>query len=151
MASVTTPVVSPNPYANADDLSDFWKSLTGSDVTRANKLLKLASNRLRTIANQQDKVLDTLVNDDPAYFETVQWVVMEAAKRAMLTPTDAPPANSIQQTAGPYSENIVFTNPSGDLWFKKAELHDLGLYGNQRLGSVSTTPNSNIYTPYESS
>lgn len=148
MAGVTTPVHSPNPYANADDLTDFWKA-TGDD-TRANKLLSLASNRLRTIAKRYDKVLDDEVNSDPAYFETVQWVVMEATKRAMLTPTDAPPANSIQQTAGPYSENIVFTNPAGDLWFKKSELHDLGFYGNQRLGSVSTT-SRDIYSPYESS
>lgn len=151
MAGVTTPVVSPNAYANADDLSDFWKTLTGTDITRANKLLKLASNRLRTIAKQQDKVLDDMVNTDPAYFETVQWVVMEATKRAMLTPTDAPPANSIQQTAGPYSENIVFTNPAGDLWFKKSELHDLGFYGNQKLSSVNSTPNRDIYAPYPSS
>lgn len=148
MAGVTTPVVSPNPYANADDLSEFWKPITGGDVTRANKLLKLASNRLRTIAANLNIDLDVKVNSTPAYFETVQWVVMEASKRAMLTPTDAPPANSIQQTAGPYSENIVFTNPAGDLWFKKTELHDLGLYGNQRLGSVSTVPGSTMYDPY---
>lgn len=150
MAGVTTPVTSPNPYANHEDLAEFWKTLTEAEDTRADKLLSLASNRLRTIASQQSKVLDDLVNDDPAYFQTVQWVVMEATKRAMLTPTDAPPANSIQQTAGPYSENITFTNPAGDLWFKKSELHDLGLYGNQKLGSISTS-GRDIYSPYESS
>jgi hypothetical protein len=63
---------------------------------------------------------------------------MEAVKRAMLTPVDAPPANSVQQTAGPYSENIVYTNPSGDLWFKKAELTAISLYGNQTLDSISS-------------
>lgn len=152
MPGVTTPVESPNAYANDVDLADFWKTLTGDDITRANSLLKLASNRLRTIStNQGHGDMDELVNDDPAYFSTVQWVVMEATKRAMLTPTDAPPADSIQQTAGPYSSNIAFTNPSGDLWFKKSELHDLGLYGNQKLGSVSTTPNNDIYASYESS
>lgn len=148
--SVSTPVTSPNPYADHEDLAEFWKTLTEAEDTRADKLLSLASNRLRTIANQQSKVLDDLVNADPAYFQTVQWVVMEATKRAMLTPTDAPPANSIQQTAGPYSENITFTNPAGDLWFKKSELHDLGLYGNQKLGSISTS-GRDIYSPYESS
>lgn len=151
MAGVTTPVVSPNAYANADDLAVFWKTVTGDDVARANNLLKLASNRLRTKANAVGFVMDDKVNTDPAYFETVQWVVMEATKRAMLTPTDAPPVETFQQTAGPYSENIKYANPAGDLWFKKSELNDLGLYGNQRLGSVSTTPNANIYAPYESS
>lgn len=151
MAGVTTPVYSPDPYANAEDLAEFWKTLTGSDVTRANKLLKLASNRLRTIASNLSIDLDAKVNASASYFDTVQWVVMEAAKRAMLTPVDAPPANSMQQTAGPYSENIVFTNPSGDLWFKKSELHDLGLYGNQVLGNISTVPGSTMYDAYESS
>lgn len=152
MPGVATPVESPNPYANATDLADFWKPLTEAEDTRADKLLSLASNRLRTISTRQGHGdMDELVNADPAYFQTVQWVVMEATKRAMLTPTNAPPADSIQQTAGPYSSNIAFTNPSGDLWFKKSELHDLGLYGNQKLGSISTTPNRDIYALYESS
>ena len=149
MAGVVTPVTSPAAYANHDDLAEFWRTLTTDEDTRADKLLKLASNRLRTLATKQDFSLDAKVNADPAYFETVQWVVMEAAKRAMLTPTDAPPANSVQQTAGPYSSNIVFTNPAGDLWFKKSELHDLGLYGNQRLSSISTVPGSKMYDPYD--
>lgn len=149
MAGVVTPVVSPDPYANVDDLTEFWKS-TGDD-SRALSILKKASNRLRVIADNLDIDLDGKVNASPAYFNTVQWVVMEATKRAMLTPTDAPPANSIQKTAGPYSENIVFTNPAGDLWFKKTELSDLGLVGVQKLSSISTVPGSKMYDPYESS
>ena len=150
MAGVTTPVVSPNSYANADDLAAFWRTLTEADASRANDLLTCASNRLRLTGERVGVDVDNKVNNSPAYFSTVQWVVMEAAKRAMLTPIDAPPANSIQQTAGPYSENIVFTNPAGDLWFKKSELHDLGLYGNQTLKGLSTSQRD-IYSPYESS
>ena len=149
--SVTTPVVSPNAYADHEDFAEYWRALTPDEETRSDSLLKLASNRLRTIADQHNTNLDEKVNGSPSYFNTVQWVVMEAAKRAMLTPTDTPPANSVQQTAGPYSSNIVYTNPAGDLWFKKQELHDLGFYGNQKLGSISTAPNVNIYEPYESS
>lgn len=148
--SVTLPVESPNAYADHEDLAAFWRTLSGAEDTRADSLLKLASNRLRTIATKQGKDMDAMVNASESYFSTVQWVVMEATKRAMLTPTDAPPANSIQQTAGPYSENIVFTNPAGDLWFKKAELSDLGL-NYQILGSISTVPGSKMYDEYESS
>lgn len=151
MAVVTTPVTSPNTYANADDLALFWKSLSADEITRANEVLKKASNRLRVTAENLDIDLDARVNASPAYFNTVQWVVMEATKRAMLTPNDAPPANSIQKTAGPYSENIVFTNPAGDLWFKNSELQDLGLRGAQKLTSISTVPGSKMYDAYESS
>lgn len=141
MAGVTTPVVSPNAYANDEDLSLFWRDITDAEKPRVNNLLKLASNRLRMIASDVEVNLDDRVNADEAYFSTVQWVVMESTKRAMLTPTDLQPVDTIQQTAGPYSENIKYSNPSGDLWFKKSELASLGLYGRQSLDSLSTSQN----------
>lgn len=146
--SVSTPVVSPNPYADVEDLTNFWK--TPDNETRALDLLTRASNRLRSLGALQGRSIDNDVNASPSYFSTVQWVVLEAVKRAMLTP-DGPPVDSMTQTAGPYSSNIQYTNPAGDLWFKKSELHDLGLYGNQKLTSISTVPGSTMYDPYESS
>jgi hypothetical protein len=126
------------PFATVDDLSAFWRPITDPETDRANTLLLLASNRLRQIASDLGIDLDAKVDASEIYKANVQWVVMEAVKRAMLTPVDAPPANSVQQTAGPYSENIVYTNPSGDLWFKKAELTAISLYGNQTLDSISS-------------
>ena len=70
---------------------------------------------------------------------------MEAAKRALSTPIDTPPVDSYSQAAGPYSENYKFTNPSGDLWFKKAELKTLGISGVQRATSISPVTRRNIY------
>lgn len=137
MAGVATPVVSPNPYANVDDLTAFWK--TPDNTARALVLLTSASNRLRLIGENVDVDVDAKVNASPAYFSTVQWVVMEAVKRALNTPTDMQPVDTWQQTAGPYSENIKYTNPSGDLWFKKSELSAIGLSGNQTLSSISTS------------
>jgi hypothetical protein len=135
-------IVAPNPYATVDDLTAFWKAPDSSD--RALFLLTLASNRLRLIGEDIGIDTDAKSNASPAYLSTIQWVVMEATKRALLTPTDAPPANSVQQIAGPYAEHVVYTNPSGDLWFKKAELNALSLYGKQHLKSISTT-DTDIY------
>lgn len=135
--SVATPVVSPDPYADVDDLTLFWKA--PADDARALYLLKLASNRLRLIGTDVGINVDENVNADPAYFLTAQWVVMESVKRALLTPMDQLPVDSFQQTAGPYSENYKYTNPSGDLWFKKTELFSLGLYGKQSLDNVSSS------------
>lgn len=146
--SVTTepPIAPPNPYADVEDLTAFWKA--PDDADRALYLLTLSSNRLRLIGENVDVDTDAKANASPAYFATIQWVVMEATKRALLTPTDAPPANSTTQTAGPYSENIVYTNPSGDLWFKKSELKELGLSGNQKLSNISSSQ-IDIYSPYD--
>jgi hypothetical protein len=136
----------PQAFATIEDLTNFWKA--PDDANRANFLLSLASNRIRLIGDDIGVDVDAKAQASAAYKSTLQWVVMESVKRALLTPTDAAPANSIQQTAGPYSENIVFTNPSGDLWFKKSELNALSLWGKQRLGSVATTA-ADIYSDYE--
>lgn len=149
MAGITTPVESPNAYANHEDLTLYWKA-TGED-DRADYILKMVSNRLRQIATNIDVDLDTEVNADEVYFLNVQGVVMEASKRALQAPIDQQPTETYGQTAGPYSENYKFSNPAGDIYFKKAELALLGLSGQQKLTSISTVPDSLMYTPYESS
>lgn len=147
MAGVTTPVVAPNAYANKDDLTLYWKAPTG-DGTRENYMLKLASNRLRQIALDVGIDLDAKVNDSAVFFINVQSVVMEASKRALQTPVDQVPTESYGQTAGPYSENFKYSNPSGDLYFTKAEQKLLGLFGSQSLSSLSTSSDlyGNIYS-----
>jgi hypothetical protein len=146
MAGVVVPVVAPNTYANVDDLTLFWKA--PDSTNRAEYLLKLASNRLRLIGQDVGLDVDAKVNSDPAYFMTVQWVVMESVKRALQSPVDGQPVETYGQTAGPYSENFKYSNPSGDLWFKKSELSAVGLYGTQTLGGLSTSQNlyGNIYS-----
>lgn len=146
MAGITTPVTAPNTYANHEDLALYWKA-PDSD-TRADYLLKMASNRLRQVALDVGVDLDAKVNANEVYFLNVQGVVMEATKRALQAPTDQAPTETYSQTAGPYSENFKYSNPAGDLYFKKAELKLLGLYGTQTLGGVSTSQNlyGNIYS-----
>lgn len=135
-------------FATAAELAAFWKTLSTDEIARANSLLLLASNRLRGIGEKTGVDVDARVAASAVYTSNVKWVVMEATKRAMLTPTDQPPVNQYQQTAGVYSENYTYTNPSGDLWFKSSELSEIGLTGNQKLRSISTS-STDIYSPYE--
>lgn len=146
MAGITTPVTAPNAYANHEDLTNYWKA--PDNDTRADYLLKMASNRLRQIASDVEVDLDAMVNNSEVYFMNVQGVVMEATKRALQAGVDQVPTESYSQTAGPYSENFKYSNPAGDLYFKKAELKLLGLYGSQSLDSISTSQNlyGNIYS-----
>lgn len=135
----------PASYATVDDLEDFWRPLSEAEQARATVLLALASSRLRLYGKKVGVDVDAQVQDDPDYAQTAQWVVMEATKRALSTPVDTPPVDSFQQTAGPYSENYRFTNPSGDLWFKKAELASLGIAGNQVATSITPNTRKDIY------
>lgn len=132
-------------YATVADLSTYWRPITESEQARAEDLLTLASSRLRLYANRAGFNLDERIAEDPDYANAVKWVVMEATKRAMATPVDTPPVDNYSQTAGPYSENYKFTNPSGDLWFKKAELKDLGIYGVQMVGSITPITEGDVY------
>ncbi len=135
-------------FATVEQLEAFWKSLDTTEEARAEVLLELASARLREIGYDVEVDVDAQVAARESYAITIRWVVMEAVKRAMLTPIDAPPVDTYSQTAGPYSENYKYTNPSGDLWFKKSELQSLGLYGSQSLSSLNTSQNlyGNIYS-----
>jgi len=135
-----------NPFTTIEQLEAFWKDLTITEEDRATVLIMLASNRLRLIAEDVDIDMDAKVEASEAYASVVSWVIMEAVKRAMLMPTDQPPVDTYSQTAGPYSENYKYTNPSGDLWFKKTELSTLGLYGKQSLSSLNTAQYWDIYS-----
>lgn len=132
-------------YATIQDLETYWRPLNEAEETRAADLIALASSRLRLYADAAGVDLDAKAAASEDYANALKWVVMEATKRAMSTPIDTPPVDSWSQTAGPYSENYKFTNPSGDLWFKKAELKTLGISGVQRATSISPATRKDIY------
>lgn len=128
------------PFATVQQLEDFWRPLSSDEQTRAASLLELSSNRLRLKARGLNVDLDAEAEDE-VFASVLQSVVLESVKRAMQAPQalqDSPAVSQWSQTAGPYSENYRFVNPTGDLWFKKAELKSLGL-GSQRIWNVSTT------------
>lgn len=129
-------------FATVQELEAYWRPLTSEEQTRAGALLESSSNRLRLMYRPAD--LDEKVSDDALYEEAVKSVVMESVKRAMTTPINLPATDSYSQTAGPYSENYKFSNPSGDMYFKKSELKLLGINSNI-LRSISTS-RTDIYS-----
>lgn len=126
-----------NNYAEISDLVIFWRELNETERQRAEMLLKLASNILRGKGASVGVDIDAEKSRNNVFAENLKWVTLEAVKRALQTPQDTPPVNSYSQTAGPYSENFTYTNPSGDLWFKKSELQILGFGGVQKISSIN--------------
>lgn len=131
-------------YASIQDLSTYWRPITESETARANMLLEIASSRLRIEADKDGIAIDDRFNYDDDYAMAVKLVVMDATKRALATPIDTPPVDNYSQSAGPYSENYRFTNPSGDLWFKKAELRSIGI-GVAKIGTIKPNTRKDIY------
>lgn len=134
-------------YATVQDLESFWRELNAEEENRAAYLLVLASDTLRQVAMNRGKNLDKMIEDGKVLTNTVKQVVMEAVKRAMLTPVDQKPITQGSMTAGPYAESFTFANPAGDIWFKDKEYKMLGLRG-QKFSSVSTS-RTDIYSPPE--
>lgn len=132
-------------YATVTDLSTYWRPIETSETARTQDLLTLASSRLRLYATNSGFDLDAKIAESADYSDAVKWVVMEATKRALATPIDTPPVDNFSQSAGPYSENYKFTNPSGDLWFKKAELKTLGISGVQKVGTITPKTRKDVY------
>ena len=132
-------------YATIADLEAYWRPLDESEESRATQMITIASSRLRLYASNSGIDIDAKIAESTDYAEAVKWVVREATKRDLSTPLDTPPVDSYSQAAGPYSENYKFTNPSGDLWFKKAELKTLGISGVQRATSITPVTRKDIY------
>ena len=133
------------PFATIAQMEAFWRPLTQDETTRAEYLLQISSERLRVIASDSGIDIDKKVSESGSYAAVVQWVVMESVKRALQTPVDTLPVDTYSQTAGPYSENYKYTNPSGDLWFKKKELAELGIDGVQKIDTITPKTRRNIY------
>lgn len=117
------------PFATITDLQKFWRTLIEDETERATELLRMSSNYLRQVAKNNNVDIDVLILEDTTGIlaESVKMVVLSSVKRAMTTPSDAPPADEWSQSANPYSETMKFTNPSSDLFFKSSELKLLGL------------------------
>lgn len=55
-------------------------------------------------------------------------------KRALLA-GDGAPVESVSSTAGPFSEQMKYANPLGNLYFTQLERQRLGI-GKQSIGSI---------------
>ena len=94
------------PFATVDDLQDGWRQLDDAEQRRASKLIEYASDLIRTYPGWRSA--STL---------TLERICCSVVRRAMEADMNGTPAgaNSMTETAGPFSNTFGFANPSGDL------------------------------------
>lgn len=114
------------PLVNVSDLEARWRPLKEDERTRAAVLLQDAESLILSFGGDLETLNIALVTP----------VVCAMVKRVMATPADQLAVGSTQITAGPFSETLNYTNPTGDLYLTKAEKYQLGI-GRQRMGSVA--------------
>ena len=134
--------------ATIKDLELYWRPLDDDEKARASILIKYASAKLRIRGKNSGVDVDEKIalDDTGSYKLLCTGVVCNSVKRAICTPIDSQPVETFSQTAGPYSESLKYTNPNGDLWFSKKELKELGIYGKNKVYSITPkTEGDNIY------
>lgn len=122
-------------YADLDDITKLWRSLTVQEKVRANSLLPVVCASLRTEARKRGRDLDAMVAADEDLAEVTKSVTVDVVARALMTSTDQEPMTQISQGAGGYTASGTFLVPGGGLFIKKSELDRLGLR-RQRMGVI---------------
>ncbi len=110
-------------FAEASDLAARWRTLSTAESARADVLLGDASAIIRSMLPGIDADIDAGTMDP----DVPKAVACSMVKRAMQGPTDLDGVTQQQQTAGPFSQGVTFSNPSGDLFLTKNEKQRLGL------------------------
>lgn len=112
------------PFASSDDLKARWPDL--SDTKLAETLLSDASQLIR----------DTCPGWAHAPEATLKAIACAMVKRAMIAGSDNVGLSSTQETTGPFSQTLTYSNPTGDLYLTRTEKQRLG-QGRQRAFSIS--------------
>lgn len=112
----------PVPFATVSELEARWRTLSTDEQTRAEALLEDASYMILARCSSANEVDD----DDPgqqAQREAVlRTIVCAMVQRSMLVGADVPGVKTTQETAGPFSTSMTFTNPTGDLYLTASEM-----------------------------
>jgi hypothetical protein len=116
-------------FATAADLLEGWpnKTLNESETTAANALLLRASARLVSLLRRRDVDIDP---EDDVQALNLKTVTVNMVRRALLASQDDVLGVSQKSiTGGPYTQNISFSNPSGDMYLTKDDRSLLGIGG----------------------
>jgi hypothetical protein len=117
-------------FAEHGDLSARWRSLSTDEQAMATVLLDDAS----AIVRSECAGIDARITAELVDADLVKATVCAMVKRSMLA-ADQAGVSSQQETIGPFSRGVQFTNPLGDLYLTRQERRRLG-YGGVRAGSA---------------
>lgn len=113
----------------------MWRDLSQREIERAEALLPIISDSLRSEAKRAGKDLDKMIEENPYLVNVVKSVTVDVLARMLMTSTTAEPMTQMSQSALGYSMSGTFLVPGGGLFIKRSELARLGLR-RQRYGVI---------------
>lgn len=106
------------PFATVSDLESRWRGLSEAEQARAEVLLADASALIRDTVPDWPQISD----------ETSRAICCAVVRRAMSVDVGLPDGvSSFNETAGPFSQQMSFANPTGDLYLTRAEKARMGV------------------------
>ncbi|MDO4413067.1 Gp19/Gp15/Gp42 family protein [Cutibacterium sp.] len=106
------------PFATVGDLEARWRGLSQAEQSRAAVLIDDASALIR----------DTVPGWEGVSEETLRAICCAVVRRAMGVGVDMPAGiSSVCETGGPFSQQVSFANPTGDLYLTRAEKARMGV------------------------
>ena len=121
------------PFATVQDAVGLWRPMTADEQERAENLLPVISDTLRSEAEKVGKDLDKMIEAQVYLTNVVKSVTVDVLARTLMTSTDAEPMTQMAESAMGYSYSGTYLVPGGGLFIKKTELARLGLR-RQRYG-----------------
>lgn len=122
-------------FAEVSDVEALWRELSDEEKTRAEALLPVVSDVLRSEASRVGKDLDNMISSAEILLTVVMSVTVDIVARILMTSTNAEPTTQFSQSAMGYSVSGTYLVPGGGIYVKKSELARLGLR-RQRLGVI---------------
>ena len=122
-------------FATIQDIIDLWRGGTPQERERAEKLLPVVSDSLRTEARKAGKNLDEMIEENAEMVNVAKSVTVDVVARTLMTSTDSEPMTQTTESALGYSLSGTYLVPGGGLFIKRSELARLGLR-RQRYGVI---------------
>lgn len=115
-------------FATVADLEARWRSLSDAEEAQASVLLDDAAAYLQALVEVDP--------DDEIQAANLKMVSCNMVKRAMSSSaSDAFGVTNATATMGPFSQQVAYANPSGDMYVSKSERAILGI-GTATIGSI---------------
>lgn len=104
-------------YADVADLEARWRELTDAEAAQASVLLEDAS-----------LIIDAFADiDSPDLASRACYVACSMVERAMMSAaSDSFGVNNMSATMGPFTQQVTYANPNGDLYLTATEKKLLG-------------------------
>ena len=122
-------------FETIQDIIDLWREVTPQERERAEKLLPVVSDSLRTEARKAGKNLDEMLEENAEMVNVAKSVTVDVVARTLMTSTDSEPMTQTTESALGYSLSGTYLVPGGGLFIKRSELARLGLR-RQRYGVI---------------